>query len=278
MPRSANLADVETVLAHRHDNGGDFWAGTDGRIYVGNPYSTISALGMLYELGVGGKHEAVAGGLDRLLAACRPDGRIRVGPKAPLYPCYTAEAVRMLCRYGLGRTTAVRAVIAYLEGSAHESGGWRCEFSRFGRGPETRLANPGATLFVLDALRFLPAHRKANAVVDRAVESLLDHWDARQPTGPCHYGIGTQFLRIEYPFIRYNLFFYVYVLSFFHRARRDRRFRAALEALRSTLSPDGAVIVARPHRGLKELRLCAKGQPSALATRRYEEVLGNLRS
>lgn len=36
------------------------------------------------------------------------------------------------------------------------------------------------------------------------------------------------------------------------------------------------LIVAQPHWGLKELRFGAKGQPSALATQRYEEVLANL--
>jgi hypothetical protein len=91
--------------------------------------------------------------------------------------------------------------------SAHESGGWRCNFTKFGRGPETMCANPGATLYVLDALRHLDKHRRRDAVVNAAVESLLDHWESRKPTGPCHWGIGSRFMRVEYPFLRYNLFF-----------------------------------------------------------------------
>jgi len=94
-------SDIKTILSHRHDNGGDYWATYDDRIYKGNPFSTIASLGMLYELGVDSSHEAVQGGLHLILKAIREDGRIRVAPNARLYPCYTAEAARMLCRFGL---------------------------------------------------------------------------------------------------------------------------------------------------------------------------------
>jgi hypothetical protein len=270
-------ADIRAILSRRHDNGGDFWASADGRIYVGHPFSTLGALGMLHELGVAARHPAVRGALALIREAGRPDGRIQVAPKAPLYPCYTAEAARVLCRFGLTGDPAVRRTVAYLLTDAHASGGWRCGFTRFGHGPETMCANPGATLFALDVLRFLPAPRRGGAVVDRAVDSLLDHWDVRRPIGPCHYGIGTLFLQVEFPFLRYNLFYYLYVLSFFARARRDRRFRAALAVLDAKLSESGDVVVERPHRDLKDLEFCAQGRPSAAATARYTELRRNLK-
>ena len=272
---TADESDVRAVLARRHDNGADYWATKDGRIYVGNPFSTIASLGMLYELGVGATHEAVKGALRVVLDACRDDGHIRVAPSAPLYPCYTAEALRMLCRFGLTRNAAVERTVATLLGASHDSGGWRCNFTRFGKGPETRCANPGATLYVLDALRFFPARRKGDRVVDRAIESLLEHWTTKAPAGPCHWGIGETFMRVEYPFLRYNLFFYVYVLSFYPRARRDARFEAARAALEAKLDASGRVIVESPHRGLEALRFCAKGEPSRAATRRFREIRKN---
>lgn len=269
-------ADIETILARRHHNGGDFWATPDGRIYVGNPYSTLSSLGMLHELGVAPDHEAVRGGLGLILSACREDGRIRLGPKSPLYPCYTAEAARILCRFGLTEHEALERTVAYLVEGVHETGGWRCNFTRFGRGPETEPANPGATLYALDVLRFYPEYRRGVDVVEKAVESLLDHWEIRQPIGPCHHGIGSLFMQVEYPFLRYNLFFYVYVLSFYERAQRDPRFEAALGELASKLSEDGQVVVERPHRGLKDLQFCARGRSSEPASARYAEIKRNL--
>lgn len=271
----SSSSDVEAVLARRHDNGADFWASPDGKIYVGNPFSTISSLLILHELDVQRDHEAVAGGLELILPACRPDGRIRVGPKTPMYPCYTAEAARVLARFGLIEEDAVRRTLDYFLEGAHDAGGWRCSFSRFGKGPETEVANPGATLLVLDALRFVDALRTDQEVVDRAVDFLLEHWVRRQPLGPCHWGIGSRFMRVEYPFLRYNLFFFVYTLSFFDRARGDPRFLDALGELESKVEHDSLVVEA-PHRNLKGLSFCARGAPSERATRRLREIRENL--
>jgi hypothetical protein len=49
------------------------------------------------------------------------------------------------------------------------------------------------------------------------------------------------------------------VLSLFERARRDRRFEAALVALKSKRGADGRIVVERPHHALKGLAFCAKG-------------------
>jgi len=43
-------SDVDAILPRRHDNGDDHWASPDGKVSVGNPFSTISALAMLHEL------------------------------------------------------------------------------------------------------------------------------------------------------------------------------------------------------------------------------------
>ena len=231
---------------------------------------------MLHELGVGKDHEAVAGGLELILNACREDGRIRLAPKAPMYPCYTAEAARLMCRFGMTQHVTLQRTVSHLIQNTHRSGGWRCNFSKFGRGLETESANPGATLYALDVIRHFQEYRRGTAVVEQAVELLLDHWDTRKPTGPCHWGIGSQFMQVEYPFRRYNLFFYVYVLSFFDRVKGDPRFAAALATLDATLDEAGQVIVDRPHRGLKGLKFCARGQPSDLATKRYREIPKNL--
>ena len=239
-------SDIDSILARRHDNGADFWATPDGRIYVGNPYSTIASLCMLHELGVGPDHEAVAGSLATIVEASRSDGRIRVAPKAPLHPCYTAEAARTLCRFGMRESETVQRTVNYFLEGIHEGGGWRCSFSKFGKGPETQCANPGATLYILDVLRYDPSLRFGVAAVDNAVEFLLSHWVTRRPIGPCHWGIGGLFMQVEYPFLRYNLFYYVYVLSFFRLAQQDERFRSVIAALEAKLDPDDQLVVERP--------------------------------
>jgi hypothetical protein len=128
---------------------------------------------------------------------------------------------------------------------------------------------------VLDVFRFTDQLNE-NPALDRAVDSLLQHWTVKRPIGPCHFGIGTLFMQVEFPFLRYNLFSYVYVLSFYDRAKDDPRFREALRALQSRLDGRGRVIVERPNRKLAALSLCAAGRPSDRATARYREIVKNL--
>jgi len=269
------IPDVDAVLARRHDNGADYWASADGRLGVGDPFSTLTSLVILHELKVARSHEAIRGALQLIRGAQRDDGRYRLAPSGTLYPCYTAAAARVLCRFGRAGDRSMQQTLAHLLETQHSDGGWRCRKFSYGRGPETEFSNPGVTLPVLDVFRFTE-HVNTNPCLDRAVESLLDHWVVRGPMGPCHFGIGTLFMQVEYPFLRYNLFYYVYVLSFYDRAKDDRRYIEALGLLESKLDARGRVVVERPHRKLSDLSFCAKGLPSELATARYREILKNL--
>ncbi len=154
MAKSKHIADIEAVLARRRDNGGDYWASADGRVSVGSPFSTLGSLLILHELHVPRTHEGVKGALRLILQAWREDGRFRLAPGAALYPCSTAEAARVLCRFGYARDRRLQRTFAHLLESQHQDGGWRCNKFLFGRGPETEFSNPGVTLLVLDAFRF----------------------------------------------------------------------------------------------------------------------------
>ena len=152
--------------------------------------------------------------------------------------------------------------------------GWKCNKYSFGRGPETEHSTPYTTLEILDAFRFTD-RKEAGPALDQAVEFLLKHWQIRKPISPCHYGIGTLFMQIEYPFRGYGLFHYVYVLSFYESARKDDRFKEALGALESKLA-GGQIVVERAVPKLAKLSFCKKNKPSKLATYRYQEILENL--
>jgi len=269
------IPDVDAVLARRHDNGADYWASADGRLGVGDPFSTLTSLLILHELKVARSHEAIRGALQLILGAWRDDGRYRLAPSGTLYPCYTAAAARVLCRFGYTKDRRLEGTLAHLLETQHDDGGWRCKKFSYGRGAETGFSNPGVTLSVLDVFRFTQ-HLNKNPCLDRAVESLLDHWVVRRPMGPCHFGIGTLFMQVEYPFLRYNLFSYVYVLSFYDHAKDDHRYLEAARLLESKLDARGRVVVERPNRKLADLSLCAAGRPSEMATARYREIVKNL--
>ncbi|WP_349426109.1 hypothetical protein [Microbacterium sp. LWS13-1.2] len=267
-------SDIDVILARRHDNGADYWATPDGRISKGSPFTTLDCALMLADLGMDPAEPVLQGTADLILSTVRPDGRIRVSPQGAIYPCHTINALRALCHLGFAADTRLAKTLDQLMQIEHGDGGWRCQKFSYGRGPETQFSNPGPTLAALDAFR-LTGLRRDSEPLGHAVEFLLEHWVTRVPLGPCHFGIGTLFMQVTYPFASYNLFFYVYALSFYERARGDPRFLEALEALESTMA-GGEVVVQRRHPRLAALSFCRVGEPSALATERYREIRRNL--
>ncbi len=267
-------SDIEAIITKRYDNGGDYWTTPDRRICKGGAFSTVESLLMLSELGKTSS-PIIKDATDLIFSLWREDGRFQIAPKGAMYPCHTANVARVLCRLGYAQDKRLVKTFEYLLEIQHDDGGWRCNTYKFGRGPETAFSNPGATLLALDAFRFTPYLNKV-ACLDKAVETLMDHWEIRKPLGPCQYGIGKLFMMVEYPFSRYNLFYYVYVLSFYEKAKTDKRFLDALKVLKSK-TVNGRIIVENPNRKLSAFKFCKKGAPSELATMRYNEILNNLK-
>ena len=267
-------ADIDTILSHRHDNGADLWATPDKRLIKGAPFSTLESALYLLELGMEPTEPLLKETAAFIFSTWQEDGRFRVYPQGSIYPCHTARAAETLCCMGYASDSRLQKTFRHLLDIQYLDGGWRCNKFSFGHGPETEYSNPFTTLTALNAFRFSDYLNKEPAL-EKAVESLLEHWEIRKPIGPCHYGIGTLFMQVEYPFRNYNLFIYVYVLSFYNRAKKDKRFMEAFETLKSKIV-DGQIVVERVVPKLAELSFCKKGKTSELATMRYYEILRNL--
>ncbi len=266
--------DVEAILSHRHDQGADYWTTPDNRLIKGSPFSAYNSASMLLELGMEPTDPVLQAVAGMFFDAWRDDGRFKLYPSGAIYPCHTVLAASLLCHMGYAADPRIEKTFRHLLETQYGDGGWRCNKFSFGRGPETEYSNPMPTLTALDAFRF-SNYQNNTPALDKAVDFLLEHWVIKAPIGPCHYGIGTLFMQVEYPFGNYNLFQYVYVLSFYNRAKSDPRFLEALAALQAKLV-DGMIVVERIVPKLAKLNFCKKGEPSMLATKRYHEILRNI--
>lgn len=268
------LSDFEKILSHRYDNGADYWTTPDKRLIKGSPFSTLECVFYLLELGMEVSDPLLIECANLIFSTWKENGSFRLYPKGTIYPCHTAYAANVLCHMGYACDARLQKTLQHLLDTQYTDGGWRCNKFSFGRGPETQYSNSFPTLNILNAFRFTDFCNKEPAL-DKAVDFLLEHWTIRKPIGPCHYGMGTLFMQVEYPFRNYNLFGYVYVLSFYDRAKEDSRFLEALRALESKIV-DGQIVVERIVPKLAKFSFCKKGKPSALATIRYHEILKNL--
>ena len=268
-------SDIEEILKRRHDNGADDWATPDRKIMKGSPFTTLDSACMLIDLGADRTNPILAETAQLIFSTLRADGRFKVAPNGAIYPCHTINAIRTLCYLGYAEDPRLTVTWDYLLQTQYTDGGWRCNKFSYGRGPETEYSNPGPTLAALDAFRFTK-YLNQNEALDNAVAFLLNHWIIRKPIGPCHYGIGSRFLQITYPFASYNLFPYVYILSYYHRAKTDPRFLEALSMLQAKLV-NGNIVIERQNPGLKSLSYCKQGEVCSLGTIRYQEILQNMR-
>ena len=268
------LSDVEKILSHRYDNGADYWTTPDKRLLKGSPFSAYNSALLLLELGMEPSDPILKAVSELFFGTWQEDGRFKLYPNGAILPCQIAYAAYLLCRMGYASDDRLQKTFWHLLETQYIDGGWRCNKFSFGHGPETEYSNPMPTLTALNAFRF-SEYQNNEPALDKAIEFLLEHWTIRKPIGPCHYGMGTLFMQVEYPFGNYNLFQYVYVLSFYNRAKEDTRFWEAFEALQSKLV-DGKIMVERVVPKLAKLSFCKKGQSSELATKRYHEMLNNL--
>ncbi|MGC4017860.1 MAG: prenyltransferase [Muricomes sp.] len=268
------LSDVEAILSHRYDNGGDYWTTADHKLLKGAPYTTLESALYLLELGVSPADEILKNVAELIFSNWKSDGRIKMSPTGGIYPCHTALAAKTLCCMGYSSDDRIEKSFLYFLETQQEDGGWKCEKYSFGKGEETKYSTPYTTLVTLDLFRY-SRYFNRDPRLDKAVNFLLEHWVIRKPISPCHYGIGSLFMQIEYPFRGYNLFYYVYVLSFYESAKKDKRFLEALKML-ELKTVQGELPVERVVPKLARLEFCKKGQTSELATRRYQEILKNI--
>lgn len=82
-------------------------------------------------------------------------------------------------------------------------------------------------------------------------------------------------MKTEYPFIRYNIFYYLHTLSFYPQAVGDPRFDEILSLLRSK-TKNGRIQIEKPHRAWRSLLYDRDGLYSSLSDRKYAELESNI--
>ncbi|PKV50632.1 squalene-hopene cyclase-like protein [Aquimarina sp. MAR_2010_214] len=272
----SNQANIKTIIDQKDNNIGKFWSREDGDIHAPHGSSTMDTLTVLGELGATTKEYPILfEAIDFVLRYQTEDGAFRYSKTSSKLPCMTA---RILAAFGrLGAHTDKRMEKSYqrLLDIQWSDGGWRCNTVKLGKSPDTDASNPGTTLYVLDAFRFRNNSKKEYDQLDKGIEFLLKHWTIRRPMGPCTFGIGSRFFQVEYPFLRYNLFYYVYVLSFYDKAKQDDRFKEAYTALLAK-TENGKILPENPHRTWRRFDFAKKGEVSHLASKRWKEIETNV--
>ena len=188
--------------------------------------------------------------------------------------CDAPTLLYALLAFGYGDDERVSAAVADLVGRCSEVG-WRCgaasslpSFDGPGRRGDTC---PMASAYALKALS-LTSYRTDDAVVP-AVRALLDHWEHQRDYKLRMFGIGTDFRKLRYPFVWYDILHVADVLSRYRSALADPRFGEILEAITSQADEEGRFVAGAMFRSWKGWSFADKRSPSpwlTLLVRRIE--------
>jgi hypothetical protein len=161
--------------------------------------------------------------------------------------CDAPTLLYVLLSFGLGDDQRVRRAVEHLIYLVTENG-YRCcvapELGRF-RGPGRKSDPcPIANVFALKAFSMLPESgngsiKDAGQVVNQVVEMLLSHWEKRKEVKYYLFGIGSDFQKLKYPYVWYDILHVGEVLSRFEYVFADTRFQEMVAAITDQADNEG---------------------------------------
>ena len=240
----------------------------------------IYALSVLADFGVRADDPGMGPIIERVLAHQAPEGAFQTVVNIPKsfggsgqdqwtwMSCDAPTLLYVLLAMGLGDDDRVGRAAAHLAGLVYENG-WRCvvapELGKF-RGPGRKTDPcPIVNVYALRALSLLPEHRHGPAV-RAGVEMLLGHWQHRRGRKMYLFGIGTDFRKLKYPFVWYDILHVTEALSRFPQAQDDSRFRQMLDVVTAQADEAGRYTAGSMYRAWKGWSFADKKRPSPWLT------------
>jgi hypothetical protein len=182
--------------------------------------------------------------------------------------CDAPTLLYSLLAMGLAEDERVRRAVEHWTGLV-EDNGWRCvaapELGRF-KGPG-RKADPCpiVNVYVLKALSKVPELLDSPAARTGA-EMLLEHWERQDERKIYLFGIGTDFRKLKYPFVWYDILHVVDVLSRFPFVHADPRFQEMVDAITAQADEEGHYTAKSMYRAWKGWSFADKKHPSPWLT------------
>ena len=182
--------------------------------------------------------------------------------------CDAPSLLYALLAFGYEEHPDVQRAVEVLLDRA-EDNGWRCgaaaSLPKFG-GPGRRLDTcPIATTYVLKALALVPATADSPAVT-AGITALLDHWEHQADYKLKMFGIGTDFRKLKYPFVWYDILHVADVLTRFPQACADPRLGEMVREVTNQADERGRYRAGSMYRAWKEWSFADKKQASPFLT------------
>jgi len=244
----------------------------------------IHRLEMLVEFGVQPNDPGVPEICEKLLAHQSPEGAFQSNilvPKAfkgsgkaewNWMTCDAPIVLYFLAHMGYHEDDRIISAVNHLIDLARENGfGCHSSIPKF-RGPGRKDDHcPYANLLALKALaRFtLP---KIKAVCQAAIQAQVDFWNNRHERKIYLFGIGTDFQKLKYPNVYYNIIHVLDVLSLYPEARKTSAFKEMLTVVNQKQDKQGSFTPESGWRAFQPYDFGQKKVPSPTLTYKITQI------
>lgn len=252
----------------------------------------IYALSTLADFGIRVEDPGMAEVLELVLAHQSQEGAFQTQVNVPKsfggtgehawgwMACDAPTLLYSLQAMGLDQDERVTRAVDHLVDLA-EDNGWRCvvapDLGKF-RGPGRKADPcPVANIYALKALAQMPELLDSPAT-RKGSEMLLGHWEHQGGRKIYMFGIGTDFRKLKYPFVWYDVLHVVDVLSRFPFVRADERFQEMVETITSQADEEGRYTAGSMYRAWKGWSFADKKKPSPWLTLLVHRILKRLES
>jgi len=247
----------------------------------------IHRLAMLADLGVTCKTAGAGPVVESLLENIAADGTFRqnimipqaFGGSGKAHPDWIICDLPLVVYALLAMTDGdprLRSALKKLRGLCGESFYPCCgSIPKFtGPGPRNGMC-PYANLLAARALAADPAGRKSPQA-ELAAKAVLDHWTHRRTKKPFLFGMGTDFLKLKFPMVWYNILHVVSALKRIPGVADDGRFLQMARRMRGKLDASGRATPESIYRVYKNEEWSDKKNPSRLLTVMVHRALSGI--
>ncbi len=240
----------------------------------------IYKLSTLADFGVRADDPGLEAGVEAVLAHQSPEGAFQSLVNIPQtfggtgedqwtwIACDAPTLLYALLALGLADDPRVRRAVDHLVSLVSDNG-WRCvcapELGRF-RGPGRKADPcPVANVYALKALAQAPELLDSPAA-HAGAEMLLGHWEHQHECKFYLFGMGTDFRKLKYPFVWYDILHVTDVLSRFPFVRADPRFQEMTATIAAQADSEGRYTAGSMYQSWKGWDFADKKKPSPWLT------------
>ena len=216
-------SSIQKIIGRLKGNDAGIPAIKSGRVHYTETGKAYWDLFLLADIGLTVKDAGLENEVEQIFHFQAADGTLTMPPNVQdNYFCMSSILIASLAKMGYRDDPRI---IKYIRAAIREQmpgGGWDCYGDSYGGGGSCPMDDMNILMLLG---QYLDYHE--NPKLDKAIDHLLEHWEAGNNV--YGFGVGKRFRSLQYPAVKYGILRVLDVLSLFPYAVKSRAFQSILD-------------------------------------------------